>query len=84
MWRFFLGRSERWEHRHVAVRIAVVVAAILLVLALLQSPWKHYAALVVWPLFAIFVVSIIYQWVRRWRELKRKQKSPSPLANHDA
>jgi predicted PurR-regulated permease PerM len=84
MWRFFFGRGERWEHRLVAVRIAVVVAVILLVVALLQSPLKHYTAVVVWPLFAAFVVSVIYQWVRRWRELKGKQKSSSSPSSHDA
>ena len=73
MRQFFFGQGERWEYRLLAVRNAVVVVAILLVLAFLLSPWKHYAAFVFWPLYVAFVVSVIYQWARRWHELGRKQ-----------
>jgi phosphatidylglycerophosphate synthase len=84
LWRFFFGPGERWEYRLVAARIAVVVAAILVVYALLHSSWKQYAALLVWPLFALFVASVIYQWVRRWRHLRQKQESGPSTSNHDA
>ena len=68
--RFFFGPGRSWEHRLILARIALTIVAIASLLACLESSWSRYAAPFAWLFFLVFLASVVYQFRRRWKELK--------------
>ena len=65
------GAGERWEYRLVAARIIVIAAVVAGMYLLITSDFKQYAAIAFWLFVVAVIGSVIYQFRRRWKELRR-------------
>jgi membrane protein YdbS with pleckstrin-like domain len=75
LFRFVFGSAKRWEYRLVMARIVIIAGAIAGFYVFLQSPWKHLATPLFWVVVVAIVLSIGYQYWRRWRELREQRES---------
>jgi Flp pilus assembly protein TadB len=73
--RSVFGMAPRWEVRLIFWRLVTVACALGAVFAVITSPWKALAGPLVSILFIVVVASIVYQWVRRYREERDKHRN---------
>ena len=74
---FLFGTRRAWENRLDLARSILVILFIVATYYLLRSGQSSYAGMLFWIAFIGFWLSVLYQQIRRWRELRAQKKEPS-------
>ena len=71
--KFLFGSAPGWEYKLVYGRLILLFAGLLCMYVLINSDYKRYAIFFFLLLVVAFLISVFYQYRRRWKELNRKE-----------